>query len=979
MDFDEQFEYNQRHNKTPKIRNIISKSKSKKIKKTLKDYFGKNSNNNNEQDNKIQQENNFPTSVYGYGNYYGFDEGGEEEEDDEDYFSTSHHNNNNNNNNNSFENKSKKKNTEWIADEKIMKGAGCKCNIKRGDTCTCDSFDWFDDLGKFSQTAQRLYTRVPVQNEEFYRQNGFEFCVIHRTYVMSSDSPVINLFGVTEEGNSVFCEVYNFKPYFYIETIEKLSIIQIQQLQRFLVSVCESDHMTSSWISVEKIDGKYTTHGFHDTPIENLYEIQMKYPAGVSKLRKKMIDDKILLRIGISIKRIYESNIDFVIRYTNDVNMGGTGWVNAPFKDCVWDKNRSRCQIEIKLEYNDLIVLKDKEELPPFRILSFDIECVNNQGHFPKPEEDAVFQICATLYDTHTKKRHSIGLTLGDSNQVDGKDVYCFKRERNLMLAWSELIRVCDIDIMTGYNIDKFDNYYLMVRAKSIKIRTKYSQYTRIVRGLNNKDYSYSARVIDKTFESKAYGKKKGKKHTCAGVVNMDLLGILQRDMKLGSYTLNNVSEVILGEKKDDVHHSEIPLLLGRSRDGRTVILEYCFKDADLPLDIILKRRILINLVQLSRVTGSDLDGLVSKGQTHKSKTLMMKHAKLRNMILPTLTQLEKDKQRRDFVGAYVENPLCGYYGKKEDMESIRKYVKRYVQTKIDKILKMNTLKKNIEIPYSLVDELENRKLGEGIGYIKEIEKVRFEDDSDSDSDSDSEDSDLKDNFYEQEKYYITPKTVKNLYGLNDGDFNDIKMKDKIKDIIDKMKIDIKQKFKTRKVNWKGDSPIVCLDFKSLYPTIIIANNICYTTQTDLNTIKKNGWIEGEDYIVTPTPIPHYFVTRKHRIGILPIILKGLLEERDKVKDIIKETKDSVLKSILDGLQLALKVSANSLYGFTGAYFYPNRDIAESVTAFGQVYIKLAKKLVEEKYTIANGNVLDTICVYGGNYLIFYYQLTKRY
>ena len=59
----------------------------------------------------------------------------------------------------------------------------------------------------------------------------------------------------------------------------------------------------------------------------------------------------------------------------------------------------------------------------------------------------------------------------------------------------------------------------------------------------------------------------------------------------------------------------------------------------------------------------------------------------------------------------------------------------------------------------------------------------------------------------------------------------------------------------------------------------------------------------------------------------------------------------------MDGRQLALKISANSVYGFTGAQVgkLPCLEISQSVTAFGRMMIEHTKKEVEERYTVDNG------------------------
>lgn len=65
--------------------------------------------------------------------------------------------------------------------------------------------------------------------------------------------------------------------------------------------------------------------------------------------------------------------------------------------------------------------------------------------------------------------------------------------------------------------------------------------------------------------------------------------------------------------------------------------------------------------------------------------------------------------------------------------------------------------------------------------------------------------------------------------------------------------------------------------------------------------------------------------------------------------------------------QLALKVSANSVYGFTGAAVgqLPCLPIASSVTSYGRVLLEKTKEFVEEKFTVAHGYEHDAQVVYG--------------
>ncbi|KAK0415726.1 hypothetical protein QR680_012088 [Steinernema hermaphroditum] len=159
--------------------------------------------------------------------------------------------------------------------------------------------------------------------------------------------------------------------------------------------------------------------------------------------------------------------------------------------------------------------------------------------------------------------------------------------------------------------------------------------------------------------------------------------------------------------------------------------------------------------------------------------------------------------------------------------------------------------------------------------------------------------------------------------------------------------------------------PIATLDFASLYPSIMIAHNFCYTTLLDK---PMSGMVEGVDYIKTPSN--NFFVKQSRRQGLLPKILEDLLSARKKAKTDLKNETDPFRKMVLNGRQLALKISANSVYGFTGATVgkLPCLQISQSVTAFGRQMIDLTKEAVEERYkkgALDGKCEKDAVVVYG--------------
>ncbi|PQE07369.1 hypothetical protein CJF32_00005262 [Rutstroemia sp. NJR-2017a WRK4] len=161
------------------------------------------------------------------------------------------------------------------------------------------------------------------------------------------------------------------------------------------------------------------------------------------------------------------------------------------------------------------------------------------------------------------------------------------------------------------------------------------------------------------------------------------------------------------------------------------------------------------------------------------------------------------------------------------------------------------------------------------------------------------------------------------------------------------------------------DVPIATLDFASLYPSIIQAHNLCYTTLLKKDVVEKLNLKKDEDYIVTPNG--DLFVTTKQRKGLLAQILEELLTARKQAKRELAVETDPFKKAVLNGRQLALKISANSVYGLTGATVgkLPCLEIASSTTSYGRQMIEKTKAEVEAKYTIANGYSHDAQVIYG--------------
>jgi DNA polymerase I len=128
---------------------------------------------------------------------------------------------------------------------------------------------------------------------------------------------------------------------------------------------------------------------------------------------------------------------------------------------------------------------------------------------------------------------------------------------------------------------------------------------------------------------------------------------------------------------------------------------------------------------------------------------------------------------------------------------------------------------------------------------------------------------------------------------------------------------------------------IAVFDFRSLYPSIIIAHNI------DPNTI-------GCDCCDNTSPEGVNFCLNKK--GFIPEILKELIERRVEIKRKLKEASGKNEKTIYQSQQWALKILANSFYGYMG---YPrsrwySKEAASSIASWGREYIHKAIKIADE-------------------------------
>lgn len=636
----------------------------------------------------------------------------------------------------------------------------------------------------------------------------------------------IRIFGVNDTGNSVLIHVHDFLHYFFIPKPGRASLEEINTLASLLNQKVK-DHpyhekdvaFIKQCIANVEVVKRQSIFGFQFNEMSDFIKITVALPQFVSTCKKILeIEGLRHPTLGFVRCNTYESNLNYLLRFMVDKNIRGGGWIELPagsYQLKPTEKKQSFCQLEVDVHYSQVLGHNPDGpwlKMAPLRILSFDIECAGRKGFFPTPEMDPIIQIasCVSLQATPSEPFIKNIFTLNACASISGSQVISNETERELLMNWLRFFVQADADIITGFNIINFDLIYLLERAKALGLED-FPFLGRIKNGLTT--------IKDSKFQSKALGIRESKSIKIEGRVQFDVLDVIRREYKLRSYTLNAVSAEFLNAQKEDVHHSIITDLQNGTDETRKRLAVYCLKDSLLPLQLIHKLMLLINYIEMARVTGVPISYLLTRGQQIKVISQLYRKAKQHHLVIPVRDSTLSDEK---YEGATVIEPLRGYY----------------------------------------------------------------------------------------------------------------------------------------------TTPIATLDFASLYPSIMMAHNLCYSTYVPGYHREK---IKAAGLEHTVSPSGDMFVKASVRKGILPEILIELLEARSLAKKMMKKAKDPLEQAVLNGRQLALKISANSVYGFTGAQVgqLPLLAISSSVTAFGREMIMHTKKTLENTYRKEKGYEFDCEIIYG--------------
>ena len=633
--------------------------------------------------------------------------------------------------------------------------------------------------------------------------------------------------------------------------------------------------------------------------------------------------------------------------------------------------------------------------------------------NFPSVEGDKVIQIGTTIQrygEPECFLKHII--TLNTCSPIKGAVVEAYQTEKEVLLAWTKFIQNLDPDIITGYNIFGFDFSFMWERAEELdayypdeNVLELFSKLGRIrYTNKDNKNIIKNSKMEVKKLASSALGDNTLKYITMDGRIILDLFKVVQKDFNLVSYKLDYVAETFINDKildindttikingikalnkgnfitinygfdkkykdkkfkiididftkntielnepiessimsmkpkwtmaKDDVSPQDIFRLQEGNADDRCIVATYCIQDCALCNNLIDKLKIITNNIGMANVCSVPLSYLFLRGQGVKIFSLVSQQCRKEGFLIPVIKYEKEEVRIKDTYARindnkYDDDAIMFEYGEDDEEEVVegdggyegaivlKPKPGIYLDTPVV-VLDYASLYPSSMISENLSHDsiiLEDDKASAkylGDSGIEELKKIGYGYE------------DIQHDVYKWIDPAIKSKGkkktgVKTCRFVQPLDGTKSVIPNKLRELLKARKNTRKLiKFKTLEFNIDGKEP-------------------------------KSGLLDEKDDVYTLTQV------------------NGSTEKFDKsVVKSIKDTYNEFEQSVFDGLQLAFKITANSLYGQLGASTSQIflKDIAASTTATGRKLLYLAKDKVEEHFDGAEVVYGDTDSIF---------------
>uniref|UniRef100_A0A6C0CSZ0 DNA-directed DNA polymerase n=1 Tax=viral metagenome TaxID=1070528 RepID=A0A6C0CSZ0_9ZZZZ len=713
---------------------------------------------------------------------------------------------------------------------------------------------------------------------------------------------VVDVYGRTHEGDITRVRITDFKPYFYLRAFPTETAAQISSAIS-AVKTIQGLKITEE----QKLDAMCGFNG-----LKTIKVWKLAFPAlWAFKLVAKEL--RAGLKIGnrkVRIEDVFESNLPPYLRLFHERDLSPA----SPFKfdgevDSV-DENE-RVDVAYKVQYSK-VEAHTKINIPLY-VLSYDIEVYSASGNFPvsSNREDEIIQIGMSFRWTDDLmtpvERYVLISGTCEPSGTDVKYISC-RNEQDLLIKFKDYIHAEDPDMIVGYNTFGFDDSYIADRCQLHRIELQLGRTDTKQWGAR----SEMAKTEKKTFEL-ASGKYAVRYFDIPGRLPIDLLLSIRREQNLDSYKLDNVASVFLRDKVTKIEGNEV----------HTKSTRGLFVGNYVRFDIVTNTVNPYNEGQKFIVTG-----IRPKSFTVESVTPILSDIPAEHRSKLEWSFSKDDVSAQDMFELHRKGPT--------DRSKIAKYCIQDCDLVLTLMAKLDTLvnaRGMADVCRVPIDFIFLR--GQG---IKIYSAVAY-------------------NASKRGQIIMAQESV-------DGDMS-------YEGAV----------VLPPKIGMYLEDPIPVLDFNSLYPSNMIAFNISPDSLVYVKTFNQDGrkiHHEGMDGPELEKLKETYrideisFDTKNDdgevigcktcgyaqptedptSIGLLPMTLDILLKKRKETRKLMEQTEDDAQKSVLNGLQLAYKVVANSVYGQTGSRTSPIRrvEVAACTTAVGRAKLNEAKTIVESEF-----------------------------
>ncbi len=205
--------------------------------------------------------------------------------------------------------------------------------------------------------------------------------------VVDSEAPYdpetyfIKMFGVDANGQSVSATVCGFEPHFYVKLERPWSL---RQIETFVEAVrCKMPRKWSRASINARALSKKDFWGFSNGRTFPFLRLAFKSERAMRAAARVL--SKPLGKITGHTQRtfkLYESNISALLRFAHIRDLPSVGWVRVANEKRA-EILPSRCKTDVQVNWKHVEPVRDRDNIAPFVIASFDIECNSSDGDFP--------------------------------------------------------------------------------------------------------------------------------------------------------------------------------------------------------------------------------------------------------------------------------------------------------------------------------------------------------------------------------------------------------------------------------------------------------------------------------------------------------------------------------------------------------------------------------------------------------------------